>query len=176
MTGALGAPMGRKGTTMRRLLAGLAGATFAIAMSLAPAAAWAADTETTHEHNVTETFHDEVPCVGTGEITLTYNEVEHATENANGFHATFTQTGTFTAVLDQGGTSSGRFTIWGNINTDPTGQQANGTFIFSLTVKSGVGAGTSFNDVFHFTGPVDLQTEEPIPDLAKVIFDRARCH
>ena len=168
--------MSPEGVTMRRLMAGLVGATFVVAMSLAPVNAWAADTETTHEHNATETFHDEVPCVGTGEITLTYNEVEHATENSNGFHATFTQTGTFTAVLDQGGTSSGRFTIWGNINTDPTGQRANGTFIFSLTVKSGVGAGTSFNEVMHFTGPVDLQTMEPDPSLAKVIFDRARCH
>jgi hypothetical protein len=150
--------------------------TFVVAMSLAPVNVWAADTETTHEHNATETMHDEVPCVGTGEITITYNEVEHATENDNGFHATFTQTGTFVAVLDEGGTSSGRFTIWGNVNTDPTGQRSNGTFIFSLTVKSGVGAGTSFNDVFHYTGPVDLQTMEPIPSLAKVIFDRARCH
>jgi hypothetical protein len=161
---------------MRRVTAGLVGAIFMVAMSLTSVGAWAAVSETTTEHNATETIHDEVPCVGTGEITITYNEVEHSTENANGFHATFTQTGTFTAVLDQGGTSSGRFTIWGNINTDPTGQKANGTFTFSLTVKAGVGAGTSFNDVSHFTGPVDLQTMEPIPSLAKVIFDRARCH
>ena len=92
-----------------------------------------------------------------------------------GFHATFTQTGTFSAVLDQGGTSSGRFTTWGNFNTDTTGQQANGTFIFSLTVKSGVGAGTHFNETAHFTGPVDAEGN-PIFSLAKVAFDNVRCH
>src|SRR6266699_3752861 len=76
---------------------------------------------------------------------------------------------------DQGGTSSGRFTNWGGFNTDTTGQQANGTFTFSLTVKSGVGAGTHFNEVSHFTGPVDADGN-PIFSLAKVAFDRANCH
>ena len=145
-------------------MAGLVGATFVVAMSLAPAGAWAADTETTHEHNATETFHDEVPCVGTGEITLTYNEVEHATENSNGFHATFTQTGTFTAVLDQGGPCPAASPSGATSTPTRPGQRANGTFIFSLTVKSGVGAGTSFNEVMHFTGPVDLQTMELGPE------------
>jgi hypothetical protein len=161
---------------VRRLSVALGAATLLAAGFLAPAGAWAAaHPETTTEHNVTETFHDQVPCVGTGEITITYNQVEHITENANGFHATFTQTGTFSAVLDQGGTSSGRFTIWDGFNTDSTGQRANGTGIFSVTVKSGVGAGTHFNDVFHFTGPVD-ENGDPIFSLAKVAFDRANCH
>jgi len=144
--------------------------------SLAPTGAWAAaHPETITRHNATETFHDELPCVGSGTITLTYNSVEHVTPNDNGFHATFTQTGNFTAVLDAGGTSAGRFTIWGGFNTDNTGQNANGTFTFSGTVKSGVGAGTSWNSVSHFTGPVD-ENGEPIFDLAKVAFDRFRCH
>ena len=135
----------------------------------------AANPVTTTEHNATETFHDQVPCIGTGEITITYNEVDHMTENASGFHATFTQTGTFSAVLDQGGTSSGRFTTWGNFNTNTTSQQANFTDIFSLTVKSGVGAGTHFNATDHFTGPVDADGN-PDFSLAKVAFDRATCH
>jgi hypothetical protein len=161
---------------VRRISLALGAATLLAASFLAPAGAWAAaNPETTHEHHATETFHDEVPCVGAGVITITYNEVDHMTANANGFHATFTQTGTFSAVLDQGGTSSGRFTTWGNFNTDTTGQQANGTFIFSLTVKSGVGAGTHFNENAHFTGPVDADGN-PIFSLAKVAFDNARCH
>lgn len=161
---------------MRRLSIGLGAAALLAASFLGPASALAgANPQTTHEHNATETFHDQVPCVGDGQITITYNEVDHMTENATGFHATFTQTGTFSAVLDQGGTSSGRFTTWGNFNTNTTTQQANGTNIFSLTVKSGMGAGTHFNDVSHFTGPVDADGN-PIFSLAKVAFDRARCH
>ena len=161
---------------MRRLSVALGAATLLAASFLAPASALAgAHPQTTTEHHATETFHDQVPCVGPGEITITYNEVDHSTENAHGFHATFTQTGTFSAVLDQGGTSSGRFTNWGNFNTDTTGQRANGTFIFSLTVKSGVGAGTHYNETAHFTGPVDADGN-PIFSLAKVAFDRINCH
>ena len=161
---------------MRRLSIGLGAAALLAASFLAPASALAgANPQTTHEHNATETFHDQVPCVGDGQITITYNEVDHMTENATGFHATFTQTGTFSAVLDQGGTSSGRFTQWGNFNTDTTGQRANSTFTFNLTVKSGVGAGTHFHENAHFTGPVDANGN-PILSLAKVAFDRARCH
>jgi len=94
-----------KGATVRRLSIALGAATLLAASFLAPAGALAAaNPETTHEHHATETFNDQVPCVGPGEITITYNEVDHMTENANGFHATFTQTGTFSAVLDQGKT------------------------------------------------------------------------
>jgi hypothetical protein len=40
---------------------------------------------------------------------------------------------------------------------------------------SGAGAGTSWNSVSHFTGPIDPATGEPIFDLAKAAFDRFRC-
>ena len=49
------------------------------------------------------------------------------------------------------------------------------TLTFSGTVKSGVGAGTNWNEVMHFTGALDAN-ENPIPDLTKVAFDRFRCH
>src|SRR5213592_2024516 len=89
-----------------------------------------ASATTVTEHGVTETFHDEVPCVGFGDITITYNSVEHESTNpGGGVHATFTQTGTFTAVLDQGGTSSGKFTMWGNFNSQD-GVTGNSTFTF----------------------------------------------
>jgi hypothetical protein len=160
---------------MRRI-AVLAALLAALVWPAGTALADRAQPTTTTEHNATETFHDELPCVGLAEITLTYNEVEHVTENSTGFHFTFTQTGTFSAVLDAGGTSAGRFTIWGGGNSDLTGERANGTFTFSGTVKSGVGAGTSWNSVMHFTGPIDPATGEPIFDLAKVAFDRFSCH
>jgi hypothetical protein len=131
--------------------------------------AGAAAAETTTVQGVTETFHDEVPCVGLGDITITYNGVEHeSTTPGGGFHATFTQTGTFTAVLDQGGTSSGKFTIWGNFNT-ADGVTGNSTFTFNARVTSGVGAGTSFHDNAHFNGSLDEATDP------KVAFDKFRC-
>jgi hypothetical protein len=74
-----------------------------------------------------------------------------------------------------GGTSSGRFTNWGSFNTEATGQQANGTFIFSVTVKSGVGVGTHYHENSQFTGPVAAD-RNPIFSLAKVAFDNVNCH
>jgi hypothetical protein len=130
---------------------------------------------TTTEHNATETYHDQVPCNGFGDITLTYNSVEHSTETDNGVNFTFTQTGTFSAVLDAGGTSAGRFTVWGGGSVNFSTQQGTFTFTFSGTIQSGVGAGTKWNEVMHFTGPVDA-AGDPILDLAKIAFDRFRCH
>jgi spore coat protein U-like protein len=125
--------------------------------------------ETTTVHGVTETFHDEVPCLGFGEITLTFNAVEHESSTpGGGIHATFTQTGTFTAVLDAGGTSSGKFTNWGNFNT-ADGVTGNSTFTFNLRVTSGVGAGTSFHENDHFNGALDELTDP------KVAFEKSRC-
>ena len=129
----------------------------------------AAQVVTETVHNQTETFHDEVPCVGVGDITITYNGVEHVTETSDGFHETFTQTGTFSVVLDAGGTSTGRFTIWGGFNT-ADGINGTGTFTFSGTVRTGVGAGTSWNSVSHFTGALDEATDP------KVAFDKFSCH
>ena len=103
------------------------------------------------------------------------HEVDHTTENANSFHATFTQTGTLSAALDQAERHRAGFTNWGSFNTDATGQQANGTFIFSVTVKSGVGAGTHYHENSQFTGPVDAD-RNPIFSLAKVAFDNVNCH
>lgn len=160
---------------MRRI-ALLAALVAALVLPTGAASAGPAQPSTETSHRVTETFHDEVPCVGVGEITITYNSVVHFSQNDNGMHFTFTQTGTFSAVLDAGGTSAGRFTIWGGGNSDSTGERANGTFTFSGTVKSGVGAGTKWNSVSHFTGPIDPATGEPILDLAKVAFERFRCH
>src|SRR6476646_2692397 len=117
---------------MRRLLLVL----FSTAVLLVlPSAAASADTVT--EHHATETIQDVVPCVGAATIVLTYNAVEHFSQAANGsFHATFTQTGTFSAVLDAGGTSTGRFTIWGGFSANPATGQGTTTMTFSGTIKS----------------------------------------
>jgi VCBS repeat-containing protein len=156
---------------MRRLVLALMSVA---ALLVLPVGTAAADTVT--EHNVTETMHDVLPCVGDATITVTYNEVDHFSQAANGsVHGTSTQTGTFSAVLDAGGTSTGRFTVWDGFNSSADGSQHTFTLTLSGTVKSGVGAGTNWNEVTHFTGPVDA-SGEPILDLAKVAFDNFRCH
>jgi hypothetical protein len=156
---------------MRRLILAIISI---FAMLLVPTAAASAETVTAH--NETETMHDVVPCGGEATITITYNAVEHFSVGANGsVHGTFTQTGTFVAVLDSGGTSSGRFTIWGGFNGIPGGSNGATTFTFSGTVKSGVGAGTTWSEVMHATAPLDADGN-PILDLAKVAFDNFRCH
>jgi hypothetical protein len=144
------------------------------ALLVLPVGTAAADTVT--EHNVTETMHDVLPCVGDATITVTYNAVEHVNQAANGsVHGTATNTGTFSAVLDAGGTSTGRFTVWDGFNHSADGSQVTFTETFSGTVKSGVGAGTNWNSVSHFTGALDADGD-PIPDLVKVAFDKFRCH
>jgi hypothetical protein len=156
---------------MRKLILALLSAT---ALLVLPASAASADTVT--EHHATEVIHDAVPCVGDATITLTYNAVEHFSVAANGsVHGTFTQTGTFAAVLDAGGTSSGRFTMWGGFSTSADGSQGTTTFTVSGTVKSGVGAGTSWHEVVHATAPFAAHGN-PILDLAKVAFDKFSCH
>jgi hypothetical protein len=142
-----------------------------LAVFLPAGAAWAgAAPTTTTEHNATETFHDVLPCVGDATITITYNEVEHETLTpGGGVHATFTQAGTFVAVLDDGsGTATGHFQVWGNFNSQD-GVNGNSTFTFNLHVAAGPGAGTNFHDNSHFTGPLD-QALDP-----KVAFDKSHC-
>jgi hypothetical protein len=122
---------------MRRLVLALMSV---VALLVLPVGAAAADTVI--EHNVTETMHDVLPCVGDATITVIYNAVEHFSQAADGSgHGSSTQTGTFSAVMDAGGTSTGRFTEWDGFNVSADGSQATFTMTFSGTVKSGVGAG-----------------------------------
>jgi hypothetical protein len=156
---------------MRRLVLALLST---VALLIMPVTAASADTVT--EHRVSETMHDVLPCVGDATITVTYTAVSHESQAANGsVHGTATNTGTFSAVLDAGGTSTGRFTVWDGFNHSADGSQVTFTFTFSGTVQSGVGAGTSWNSVSHFTGALDANGE-PIPDLVKVAFDKFSCH
>jgi hypothetical protein len=126
---------------------------FAIA---APSGVFAAGatTETTTEHNATDTFTDVVPCVpGLYDITITYNEVDHTTITPNGsFHATFTQTGTFEAVpTDDPSLPSftGHFTQWGGFNGNR--QNATGTFTFTVHGTGSDGSTIDFHVTEHFT-------------------------
>src|SRR4051794_4999090 len=111
-----------------------------VALLVLPCATAAADTVT--GHRITETMHDVLPCVGEATITVTYNAVVHESQAADGsLHGTATNTGTFSAVMDAGGTSSGRFTVRDGFN-QVSPHLRTFTLTFSGTVQSGVGAGT----------------------------------
>jgi hypothetical protein len=121
-----------------------------------PAYAAPPTTTTTTEKGLVETFVDVAPtCEGGGPlytITTTSNLIEHETVFDDGqVHATFTETGTFTAVpLDDPTAPSytGRFTVWGGFNAN--GSTVNGTFTFSVR-GTGSDGSTLFNQtVEHF--------------------------
>jgi len=149
----------------------MAAAALAVAaLGMTGGTAWAGtQPSTTTVQHATQTFHDVVPCVGLATITITFNAVEHTTTTTTGFHETSTQTGTFSAVLDDGsGTATGKFTMWDGFNS-ADGVNGEGTFTFSGHVSTGPGTGTSWHETAHFTGPL-AEGSNP-----KVAFDRFRC-
>jgi hypothetical protein len=120
----------------------------------------------TDGHCLVETFVDVVPtCQGSGPlytITTTSNLVEHETVFDNGnVHATFTQTGKFTAVpLDDPSLPSfiGKFTVWGNFNQ--SGRTVNGTFTFNLQGMGSDGSSVSNHNVEHLNVRPDGSVNE----------------
>ena len=139
---------------VRRLLVGLVAA--GLLLVGAPAFAQPPVTETTVQKNLVETFVDVVPsCEGGGPlytITTTSNLVEHETIFDDGrVHATFTQTGTFSAVpLEDPSLPSfmGKVTIWGGFNQN--GTTVNGTFTFNLHGTGSDGSTLSTHQTDHF--------------------------
>lgn len=140
---------------LRRVFTGvLAGGLFLLLGGTALAAP--PQTETTTQKNVVETFVDVVPsCVGGGPlytITTTSNVIEHSTVFDTGqVHATFTQTGTFSAVpLNNPALPSytGKFTAWGGFND--SGGAVNGTDTFSVRGTGSDGSSFSNHVVDHF--------------------------
>ncbi len=135
-------------------------------VTAAPALADPPSTTTTHAKGLVETFVDVVPtCEGGGPlytITTTSNLVEHETIFADGrVHATFTQTGTFSAVpLSDPNLPSftGQFTVWGGFNLN--GTTVNGTFTFNVRgVGSDGSTFTNHNDA-HFNVRPDGSVNE----------------
>jgi len=111
-----------------------------------------AETSTQTVHNETETFVDTFPCdSGTlAEITITYNGVFHETENENGTHFTFTQTGTFEAIVagDPASPYTGKFTIWGGSNDNR--QSEADTFTFTVHLEGSDGSVQTAHITEHF--------------------------
>jgi hypothetical protein len=131
-----------------------------------PAYAGPPTTETNTQKGLVETFVDVVPtCEGGGPlytITTTSNLVEHETVFDDGsVHATFTQTGTFTAVpLEDPSLPSytGKFTVWGGFNQN--GSTVNGTFTFNVRGTGSDGSTFSNSNVEHFNQRPDGSVNE----------------
>jgi hypothetical protein len=174
--------------------------------ALGSAAAGAAASSTTgHDHGGVNTFYDTRPCGDDGvgyEIVSTTNSVEHETENANGGHFTFTETGSFTAapveVLRDGeGTpirggedeeltpaldGDGNVvylagpTYAGHYTAWGGGNSTRGGTAFTFTFSvNGIGSdGSTFgqNSVFH---AVSSPGDPDDPNLLKVIFEHEVC-
>ena len=149
---------------LRRLAFGLLAA--GLLLIAAPAFAQPPTNTTTHEQGLVEQFVDVVPsCEGGGalyNITTTTNLVMHETIFEDGrVHATFTQTGKFTATpRDNASLPSymGRFTVWGNFNQNST--TVNGTFTFNLTGWGSDGSMISNHETDHFNVRPDGSVNE----------------
>lgn len=152
---------------LRRLALGLLGA--GLLLIAAPAAVGQPPTNTTtHEKGLVETFVDIVPseiCSEEGPlytITTTSNLVMHETIFDDGrVHATFTQTGTFSAVpLEDPSLPSftGKFTQWGGFNQN--GTTVNGTFTFNLQGTGSDGSTISTHQTDHFNARPDGSVNE----------------
>ena len=148
----------------RRLAFGLLAA--GLLSLAAPAFAQPPTNTTTTEKGLVETFVDVIPTCEEGgppyTITLTSNLVVHETVFDDGrVHATFTQTGTFTAVpLEDPSLPSftGKVTIWGGFNAN--GNTVNGTFTFNLRATGSDGSTVSINSVEHFNERPDGTVNE----------------
>jgi hypothetical protein len=140
-------------------------------------------------HNQTETIVDAVPCAGDYIIDLAYNATQHFVENKNGDWATFTQTGTFSALTPvtitardsdgvatawvprTGPTYTGHFTVWGNFNLNREGQpqeNTNSSFTFD-----GHGTGSDGSTVsWHENAHINVSPG----DITRAMFDNFVCH
>jgi hypothetical protein len=171
------------------------------------AASGAAQSSTENSHDQT-TFYDVKPCSSDGigyEIVADVNVIEHESENSNGGHFTFTETGHFTArpvvverdadgnpvydeaeeslipVVDADGNVQylDGETFRGRYTVWGGGNQTRGgqnsTFTFSVTGRGTEGSVFKENSTFHFTAGPG---GDPFEDesLLKVIFEHSRCH
>jgi hypothetical protein len=134
-------------------------------------------TLTFHEHKVTSTFTDVIPCIGNGQelatITTVENGVVHITaaaldENENPippYHITGTFTGTVTVVPQDPSlpTFTGHFATWFGENSNQ--KTFNDTDTFTVILTGSDGSTLKFHDTFHVTvnanGEVTVEFDKP---------------
>jgi hypothetical protein len=129
-----------------------------LAFTSAQGIAWAAKPTVTHTEvrkNVTESFPETDPCLGSVTINLVYNDIFHITEfvsgpNTGSVHVTFTQTGRFLIQTADPTLPNftGHFAIWGGFNGNR--QSASGTFTFNAVGRAPDGTRVRFHAVEHF--------------------------
>jgi hypothetical protein len=131
----------------------------------APAFAQPPTTVTTHEKGLVETFVDVIPTCEEGgplySITTTSNLVVHETIfGDHRVHATFTQTGRFSAVPLSAGlpTYVGKFTIWGGFNHNR--KTVNGTFTLTVHATGSDGSRVRTHVTEHFNERPDGTVNE----------------
>jgi hypothetical protein len=140
---------------VRSLIVAVMGIAF---MLLGPSASAASPpvTETTHYHNVVESYVDAAPsCDRDGQLysfTTISNTVRHVTEFPDGrVHIATTYTGRFVAEpLDgaDGPSYSGRFTIKNGLNVN--GKSVSANYTSSMTGSGSDGSRLRVNSVEHF--------------------------
>jgi len=137
-----------------------------LTLALASPAVAQATSYTQTFHDVTEVMVDVIPCTGApATITITYNGVAHINSLPGGeFWATFTATGTFTAVPfdPTQPTLTGRFTFWDNFNLNERNQ--NSTLTFTVRASDG--------SIFHETAHFTMNANGEITTS----FDKPSCH
>jgi hypothetical protein len=109
-------------------------------------------TYTQTDKNLTQTFHDLIPCVGPGTITITQNDVFHVTINKAGdFWDTFNAEGTFSAVPDDllAPTYTGHFHDWGGDSDNRQNTVSHSTF--SVNGRGSDGSHLVFHETMHYS-------------------------
>jgi hypothetical protein len=148
-------------TCMRRPLKIL----FAAAALLlsAPAASAGAESFTVIQKGVTESF-TETACVGSADVTITYNSAYHATVlDDDTYHLTGSSVGTVTAVAGDV-TYTGHFTQRFGENGNLMNSEE--TVAFTLHLTGTDGSRITFTEVFHLMiTPTGVETN----------FDKPRC-
>ncbi len=168
--------------TLRRAVPAIPAAVAAVATLFAPAASQAATVDHFNDHGGVVYYNEYVPCVGPAtQVSLDWNLMYHSSVNTNGAHEREVFTGTFEAVLEEGGTVAGRLTFADVAdNTRSDGQYIVETNTWSGRILSGEGAGTQYirtkgNWTQQFTGPIDDQGNW-IEDHARAFFTQEHCH
>ncbi len=151
---------------MKKIIVGIIGGCIATAMMASSATA---ETTTTIEHQkrATETFVDELPCVGEARITITHNTLYRSTENKNSFSETFQSSGKFVANPTEDGlpTYAGRFSQHGSSNVRD-GDARSETFTFTVVGRTEDGTRLRFHVTAHITATKNRMVVE---------FERAKC-
>jgi hypothetical protein len=141
---------------VKRLISSIAALGAVLLMAVTAHASGAGAVSVTQTfHNATQSMSSNQPCTGVpGNLTLTFNGVSHFTFLTSGVGAgtgwgTFTATGTFSFVGEDGVTFTGQFTNWDGENLNLKNFAATSTLIVHGTGSDG--SSLTFHEVAHIS-------------------------